>query len=219
MIRTRLAALAVVAAALMAAAAGIALTSGREATHGFARERPKLLLLTSLPLIFGEQFSLQNNGSPALKALQVRYRVVPISVADAAELRKARLLLMAQPQAQPAENLVLLDRWVRAGGRVLLLADPLLEWASARPLGDTLRPLPMFADTGLLSHWGLRLDAPEQRGPQSRHIGRQDVLTLSPGSLTGGCPVSPDRIIARCRIGRGRATIVADADFLDAERL
>ncbi len=74
-----------------------------------ANQRPALLLLTSLPLIFGEQFSLQQNGSPALKVLETRYRVVPISVTDPPELTKGRLLLMAQPLAQPAEDLVALD--------------------------------------------------------------------------------------------------------------
>ena len=72
---------------------------------------------------------------------------------------------MAHPLAQTAENLVALDAWVRGGGRVLLLADPMLEWPSKRPLGDPLRPPPMFMDTGLLAHWGLRLDAPDERGP------------------------------------------------------
>ena len=114
-----------------------------------AAQRPTLLLLTSLPLVFGEDFSLQDGGSPALKALETRYRVVPISVTDRRELAKGRLLLMAQPLAQPAEDLVALDQWVRRGGRVLLLADPMLEWPSERPLGDPLRPPPMFMDTGL----------------------------------------------------------------------
>ena len=72
---------------------------------------------------------------------------------------------MAQPQAQPAEALVELDAWVRRGGRVLLLADPALEWPSERPLGDLLRPPAAFADTGLLGHWGLTLTPPEARGP------------------------------------------------------
>ena len=79
-----------------------------------ASKRPALLLLTSLPLVFGEDFSLQGGGSPALQALETRYRVVPISVTDPAELAKGRLLLMAQPLAQPAEDLVALDQWVRA---------------------------------------------------------------------------------------------------------
>jgi hypothetical protein len=37
-----------------------------------AAERPTLLLLTSLPLVFGEGFSVQQTGSPALKALERR---------------------------------------------------------------------------------------------------------------------------------------------------
>ena len=61
---------------------------------------------------------------------------------------------MAHPLAQTAENLVALDQWVRGGGRVLLLADPMLEWPSERPLGDPLRPPPMFMDTGLLAPLG-----------------------------------------------------------------
>jgi hypothetical protein len=184
-----------------------------------AAQRPTLLLLTGLPLLFGEDFSLQNVGSPVLKALERSYRVVPVSTTAPAELAKGRLLLMAQPNAQTAENLVALDAWVRGGGRVLLLADPLLEWPSQRPLGDPLRPPVMFADTGLLGHWGLRLDAPDERGPRHEKLGNIDVLTVSPGLLYGGCAISSDRLVARCSIGKGRATIVADADLLDVDQL
>jgi hypothetical protein len=180
-----------------------------------AAQRPALLLLTSLPLLFGEDFSLQGGGSPVLKKLDARYRVVPISVTSPQELAKGRLLLMAQPQAQTAENLVTLDDWVRRGGRVMLLADPMLEWPSKRPLGDPLRPPPMFADTGLLAHWGLRLDAPDQRGPTKRKFGGYEVVTVSPGSFEGRCEVSNDKFAAECHIGNGKATIVADADILD----
>lgn len=181
--------------------------------------RPALLLLTSLPLQFGEEFSLHQIGSPALHALARRYRIVPISVTDPPELAKGRLLLMAHPLAQPAEDLVALDGWVRRGGRLLLLADPMLEWSSERPLGDPLRPPPMFMDTGLLAHWGLRLDAPDVRGEAIEKLGGFDVLTVSPGQLYGSCRISSDRLVAHCSIGRGRATIVADADLLDAGRL
>lgn len=184
-----------------------------------AAQRPSLLLLTSLPLLFGEDFSLQGGGSPVLKALEARYRVVPISVTSNADLAKGRLLLLAHPLAQTPEDLVALDRWVRKGGRVLLLADPMLEWPSKRPLGDPLRPPPMFADTGLLRHWGLRLDAPEERGPKLRKVGRYDVLTASPGTLVGKCAISKDRLIAHCAIGKGKATVVADADVLDVQSL
>lgn len=182
-------------------------------------KRPTLLLLTTLPIVFSEQFEL-DGGSPALIALESRYRVRPINVAQAPELARGRLLLMAHPLAQPAEALVELDRWVRAGGRVLLLADPLLEWPSDRPLGDLLRPPPMFADTGLLAHWGLSLTSPDARGPQTIEVDGRAVTTVSPGRLRSAnrdCAIVSGGLIARCKIGRGRASIVADADILNVE--
>lgn len=217
MMRARSRVLLVIIAAMLVAAGALSL--GRNRPEPPPSERPKLLLLTSLPLVFGEQLSIETAGSPALKALQSRYRVVPISVTDPAELAKGRLLLMAHPLAQPAEDLVALDQWVRRGGRVLLLADPMLDWPSERALGDPLRPPPMFMDTGLLGHWGLRLDAPDTRSVQPRKLGGKDILTSSPGSLQGSCAISADRLVARCRIGKGRATVVADADLLDTDRL
>ncbi|MEO8546938.1 MAG: hypothetical protein ABI422_01085 [Sphingomicrobium sp.] len=205
---------AVLAAAIIAVAA-VGYVADRKPPPPAARSKPTLMLLTTLPLVFGEKFGIEGGGSPALKALETRYRVEPIAVADATSLARARLLLMAHPLAQPAEALVDLDRWVRGGGRLLLLADPMLEWPSERPLGDPLRPPPGFADTGLLGHWGLRLDAPNARGAAQRQLGGLAILTVSPGSLFGKCTISRDRLVAHCRIGQGEATIVADADFLD----
>jgi hypothetical protein len=210
-----------VVAALAAAALGLAAMRREPAPlpPRPAAERPTLLLLSSLPLLFGEDFSLQGGGSEALRTLETRYRIVPISVTDSASLAKGRLLLMAHPLAQVPENLVALDDWVRSGGRVLLLADPMLEWPSKRPLGDPLRPPPMFMDTGLLAHWGLRLDTPDERGSAPRKLGGYWVLTVSPGRLSGRCAIGRDQFVARCRIGRGAATVVADADLLNVEVL
>jgi hypothetical protein len=207
---------------LVGAAAIIAALSNRGPQPLPARaavDRRDLLLLTSLPLLFNEDFSLNGGGSAAVRRLETRYNVIPISVTDPSELAKGQLLLMAHPLAQPAEDLVALDEWVRRGGHVLLLADPMLEWPSKRPLGDPLRPPPMFMDTGLLTHWGIRLDGPRGRGTAIRMLGGFQVMTVSPGSLAGSCSVAKDRFVARCRIGKGEATIVADADLLDSERL
>jgi len=210
------------AAFLIAGAAALALVGrGRDGGIGPRPEaqRPPLMLLTTLPLIFSEGFTIHEGGSKALTAIETRYRVIPISTTDAASLKQARLLLLAHPLAQPAEALVDLDRWVRDGGRVLLLADPRLEWPSERPLGDKLRPPPAFADTGLLAHWGLRLDAPDQAGPKQLQLGEQPVLAASPGVLSGSCRIGEAGFVARCRIGKGQATVVADADFLNVEQL
>jgi len=185
----------------VAGIAALALSDGGRDVPGErpAVRRPDLALLTSLPLVFGEQFGLDESGSPALTRIEQRYRVKPIGVADAASLSGHKLLLMAQPRAQPAEALVELDRWVRAGGHLLLLADSRLEWPSERPLGDLLRPPPTFADTGLLNHWGLQ---------------------LSPSGLEGDgrCSVAEGGLIAHCRIGRGRAIVIADADFVNVDQ-
>ena len=203
------------------AAAGLAYVADRKEgpSPAAASAKPGLMLLTTLPLVFGDQFGLDGAGSPALRALETRYIVNPVGVADAETLKQGRLLLMAHPLAQPAEALVELDRWVRNGGRLLLLADPALEWPSERPLGDSLRPPSAFADTGLLRHWGLRLDAPDERGPKLGKLGGYEVLTNSPGVLAGGCRISRDGLVAHCRIGKGEATVVADADFLNVKDL
>lgn len=204
--------------AIALAAAGAFALAGREPPPDLqARppsEQPVLMLVTALPLIFPEQFSLEGGGSPTLDALESRYRVAPIGVADSASLAKGKLLLMAQPLAQPAEVLVELDAWVRQGGHALILADPKLEWPSELPLGDIRRPPPFFADTGLLGHWGLRLDAPDEAGPQERMVDGRTVLTVSPGTLVGSCDIAAEGLVARCAVGEGRATIIADADLL-----
>jgi hypothetical protein len=216
---------AAVAAALLlliAAVTAIVLLQGRSPPVPEPRPeagRPPLMLLSTLPLVFPEHFALTAPASPTLKALQSRYRIVPISVADAEQLDHRRLLLMAQPRAQPAEALVDLDQWVRKGGRVLLLSDPALEWPSERPLGSLLRPPFAFADTGLLAHWGLRLDAPDQLGPAARMVDGREIRMESPGTLvaTGrDCAVEAS-FIAHCRIGQGEATVIADADFLNPD--
>ena len=181
-----------------------------------AKARPELFLLTALPLVWNENFGLDQPGSPALKALQQSYHVKPIDLPS--RLPDGALLLAAQPRALPAEELVALDAWVRRGGRLVLLADPTLEWESKLPLGDSRRPPMAFPDTGLLRHWGLRLDAPDERGPRQLEMGDRQVLAGSPGSLArigGDCAVEAHGLSARCRIGEGRANVIADADFLN----
>ena len=215
--------MALVAALLLVGGAAVAVKIGKEPAPAVGprapAERPTLALLTSLPLLFAEQFSIAGGGSAALTRIEQRYNVIPIGIADHASLHGKPLLLMAHPRAQPAEVLVDLDRWVRGGGRLLLLADPKLDWHSALPLGDPLRPPPYFADTGLLGHWGLALDGPEPDGPASVATDGGRILAASPGRLSsrGGCKVVAEGFVARCAIGRGKATIIADADFLNVD--
>lgn len=164
-------------------------------------ERPRLALLSSLPLLFGEEFALDSPKPAAIARIEQTYSIVPISVADAASLDRQSLLLMAHPRAQPAEVLVELDLWVRRGGRVVLLADPLLKWESSRALGDPTRPPPDFADTGLLARWGLRMAVAEGGVGSLRPVDKR-------------CTVLEAGLVARCRVGRGTVSVIADADFI-----
>lgn len=178
--------------------------------------KPELFLLTPLPIVWSESFGLDQHGSPVLAALERDYRVTSVDLPG--QVPEGSLLLAAQPRALPAEELVALDAWVRRGGRLLLLADPVLEWPSGLPVGDPRRAPVAFADTGLLKHWGLWLDAPEDRGPRQLSLSGQSVLVASPGILKrsgGSCEVDASGLSARCRLGKGRAAIIADADFLN----
>lgn len=182
--------------------------------------KPTVHVLTSLPLLFEEGFGLEPAKGEAATFLRDHYRVKPIDLPS--QLPKGGVLLAAQPRALPAEELVALDAWVRGGGRLLLLADPLLEWPSKRPVGDRLRPPVSFADTGLLAHWGLRLDAPDARGLKEVQYDGYELAYVSPGRLVkvgGECVVESDAILASCRLGKGQATIVADADLLNLEMI
>jgi hypothetical protein len=194
-----------IALALAAASIGGAVLIDREPSPPAAlAAKPRLALLTSLPLLFGEAFALEAPANAAVERMARTYDLVPIAVADRRSLQGHRQLLMAHPRAQPAEVLVDLDAWVRDGGRVVVLADPALAWESRRQLGDPLRPPPDFADTGLLAHWGVRLG----------------IDAAGDGTLrvTGAnCAAFADGLGATCQVGRGTARIIADADFIMGE--
>ncbi|HEV2043426.1 MAG TPA: DUF4350 domain-containing protein [Sphingomicrobium sp.] len=182
--------------------------------------KPTVHVLTSLPLMFDEGFGLEPAKGEAAVFLRERFTLKPIDLPS--QLPRGAVLFAAQPRALPAEELVALDKWVRDGGKLLLLADPMLEWPSERPIGDRLRPPVSFADTGLLSHWGLRLDAPDKRGPRTEKYGDFEMTYLSPGSLvkvTGNCFVEADALSASCDLGKGQATILADADLLNVDHI
>ena len=200
------------------AAALMALAACRADTAPVPAIKPTLYVLTSLPLLFDEGFAIGPATGEAAVLLREHYTLKPIDLPS--QLPPGATLLAAQPRALPAEELVVLDAWVRGGGRMLLLADPMLEWPSERPFGDRLRPPLAYADTGLLLHWGLRLDAPDKRGLHSFRNEMADVDTLSPGRIVkigSDCKTDDVAISAFCRLGRGEATVIADADWLNVE--
>lgn len=196
-------------------AATLAACDGGGAQAGAVK--PDLALLTSLPIAFGESFGLERARNPLLEELEGSFAVTPVDGPE--QLPREGLLLAVQPQAMTAERLVALDRWVRDGGRLVLMADPFLRFESERPLGDRFRPPLRYADTGLLKHWGVMLDAgvDDRMEAVDTDLGRGIRVSASGlGSFTragGACTLSPTRVVARCRLGKGYATLVADADL------
>ena len=180
-------------------------------------DKPPLLLMTALPLIWGEGGAFDPNSRPAAvyKALQEEFTVRPIDALDEASLSGSRLLLLAQPGRLAPTELVALDEWVRRGGRVLILTDPRLEWPTELPLGDIRRPPPVGLLAPLLDHWGLKLEQGSPGG--ATRFGERRLLALRHAgrfTATGESCRVLEPFHARCRIGRGEAILLADADLM-----
>lgn len=188
-----------------------------------AAVRPDLMLMTALPIIWGEKGAFDPSSRPAAAyaALQREFSVRPLDVLDAASLGSGRLLFLAQPRVLAPEELVALDDWVRGGGRALILSDPALLWPSELPLGDPRRPPPIGLLGPLFDHWGVQIEGPAKRSlvlaerPEGEATRR--LIMAAPGTISATnplCRIEWDRYLARCPIGRGSIIFLADADLL-----
>ena len=188
-----------------------------------AEAKPPLLLMTGLPIVWGEAGPLDPAGRPAAAyvALQREFTIRPLDYLDDSTLPAGGLMLLAQPRLLEPSELVALDRWVRGGGKVLVLTDPDLVWPTDLPLGDVRRPPPTGLLSPLLTHWGLRLEAPSRRRvalEPVRDAGQLRRLAMAaPGRFvaTGeSCRIGRADFTAVCRVGEGEAWLVADADLM-----
>lgn len=196
------------------------------------RQTGPIALFTSLPLIWSESADLRDllhSDIPAHWALTVLRRhgeVRPLDSFFAADGRDALdgfgYLVMAQPRALAAEENVALDHWVRSGGRLLLLADPLLTEESVFPLGDRRRPEGTVLLSPILGHWQMQLEFDEDQPPGEREIELAGItipvnlpgrFVVAPGSRH--CTLLAGGIAARCRLGRGHVLLIADAAVLE----
>jgi len=194
-------------------------------------------LFTSLPILWretGDVRELLASDAPphwAQAVLAARGALRPLDTLDTgsvtgkpgtAPLKAGALLVMAQPRPlSPAEN-VALDRWVRAGGRVLLFADPMLTAHSDFLLGDARRPQDVVLLSPILTRWGLelRFDDEQPAGEHDATIWKITIPVDLPGSFAprGGarrCTFAGQGLAARCRVGRGEVIAIADAALLD----
>jgi hypothetical protein len=236
------AALAAVLLALLAAGCDRAPAAPAAPTSAAPRET--LGLMTSLPLYWPlgagvEEIAAGNAPSPWQRAvLEGAYVIEPLDTlapipglaADAPPtdpLAGLTRLAVIQPRGlSPADN-VALDNWVRGGGRLLLALDPALTGEYDLPLGDPRRP----ADTALIppvaARWGMavRFDEEQALQPRTAPLGAAvlplvlagEVAIIDPGAAQ--CTIIADGAAARCMVGKGRVTLIADAALFEHPEL
>lgn len=181
-------------------------------------EKPAMLVMTALPIVWGEggAFDPASRPARAYVELQKEFAVRPIDTLEPESLSGGGLLLLAQPRWLAPQELVALDEWVRSGGRVLILTDPRLVWPSEMPMGDIRRPPPVGLLGPLLTRWGIGLARSQGEGVETGFYERRALAMEQPGRFTtanDACRVQ-ESWLATCRIGAGEAVLVADADLM-----
>jgi hypothetical protein len=194
-------------------------------------KKPILGLTSTLPLRWGEGGisdigSLSNNPLPAYLRLSKKYQVKLIDEVTRPSMRKYSRVLMAQPRSFAPSEFAALDEWVRAGGYLVVLSDPALQWESVYPLGDKRRPLFTSLFSPIFSHWGLEmvlLMETSTNGENVIELENQSIRTVTVGAWqplpksTAICTIKNNAVLADCKIGKGRAVLLADADMLNEE--
>lgn len=183
--------------------------------------------MTTLPLLWaetedvGELLRSDASSSWVRDHLELRYALEPLDTLDAAALARLDRLILAQPRALSPEENVALDGWVRSGGRLLLVADPMLTRHSRFALGDKRRPQDVALLSPILAHWGLelRFDESQTEGERTVRIADHDVPVDVAGYFVArpaaSCSLSGKGLLASCRIGKGYVIALADAALLD----
>ena len=222
-----LAALALVLAAQGCRAAPDAATAPTAGASASTAARPTLGLMSTLPIFWSEAGNVAEvvQGKTAAgwvrPALEEHFALEPLDALDAVAMARIDRLMLAQPRVLSAAENVALDDWVRKGGELLLFADPMLTGHSRFAIGDRRRPQDVALLSPILAHWGLELTFDETQGEGERSIDASGVAV--PVNLAGvlqlrsgeACAVVAGGVIAECRIGKGKVTIVADAAVLE----
>lgn len=204
--------------------------------------KPQLGLMTSMPLYWplGADFGALASGEadvPAQRsAFEATHELVlldtlsPIAglTPDAPEVKplaELEYLAVIQPRGLTPSDNVALDDWVREGGQLLLVLDPLLDGHYPLPLGDPRRPVEAALVPPVLGRWGLEMHFDEEQQSDLRAFdlpGSSIPVALS-GELreiagTGSdCQLMGGGTIAQCQLGEGRVTVLADAEVFKGD--
>ncbi|EAQ29293.1 hypothetical protein NAP1_00935 [Erythrobacter sp. NAP1] len=205
-------------------------------------ERPKVGLMTSLPIYWPLEAEFADLASGNVEVpwqrevIEVRFEIVPLDTLspipaldpDAPPidpLEGLKNLAVIQPKGlSPADN-VALDEWVKQGGKLLLVLDPLLTGHYHVPLGDPRRPADVALIPPVVARWGLSVEFDEEQAPlRSETFDEGSRLELAmAGAIrvydaAADCEVTAGAAMVRCKVGEGRVTLLADAAAFEGER-
>ncbi|MFM7403388.1 MAG: DUF4350 domain-containing protein [Erythrobacter sp.] len=230
--------------AALAAAVLVLLPACDAAPQQAAEATVTIGLMSSLPLTFplGADIAAIANGSVPVPwqraALGADYRIEPLDTlsptpalsADAVALDPlaglTRLAVIQPRGLSPTDN-VALDNWVRGGGRLLLALDPALTGMYDLSLGDPRRPVESALIPPVVERWGLaiRFDEEQTEALTSASLGETTLPLVLSGTVVitdpaaGQCTLDAGGAAARCRIGQGHVTLIADAAIFEDEEL
>jgi hypothetical protein len=200
--------------------------------------------MTSLPLYWQEDASLADIAAGRAvppwqrRAIETRFVLVPLDTLtplpalspDAPEtdpLAELALLAVIQPRGlAPADN-VALDRWVRGGGRLLMVLDPALTGDYAAALGDPLRPVDAALIPPVVARWGLAVafDAAQAQELTTVSLGEVSLPLALAGRIAitdpaaARCTLLAGDAAALCTIGKGEVLLIADAALFEHPEL
>lgn len=232
------------AALLALLAAGCERAPAAPAAAETAGPREKLGLMTSLPLYWplgaGVEEIAAGRAPPPWQrvALEQAYAIEPLDslapipglTPDAPAidpLAGLTRLAVIQPRGlSPADN-VALDAWVRGGGRLLLVLDPALTGEYDLALGDPRRPADSALIPPVVARWGLavRFDEAQGEGVTERALGEATLPLVLAGEVTiadpsaAACTLLAEGAAARCMVGKGVVTLLADAAIFEHSEL
>lgn len=219
--------------ALLAALLLSACSAGQADDGASLEERDSVGLFTTLPIYWGEGAdisSILSGGGETdwvRSLIESRFDITPLDALEPETIEGTGRIIMAQPRPlAPSENAAL-DNWVRAGGRLLVFADPMLTRHSEFGIGDKRRQQDVVVLSPILGRLGVRLLFDEEQ-PQSERLmtvdGHQYPVQLAgrfepapTGSVQRVCSVAQGGLLAHCSNGRGEAFLYADAALLDWE--
>lgn len=240
---------AALAAVVLSAAAGWYYYESQKVCCGFPDEpepmpplidRKPMGLMTSLPLYWpaNAEFTEIAQGNVEIpwqrRILEMEYELVPLdtlsliagldtNAPETDPLADLDRLAVIQPRGlSPADN-VALDNWVRAGGRLLIVLDPMLTGHYEFPIGDPRRPSDVALVPPVIARWGLEIvqDDTISAEPRLVSIDRRSITVEVFGQIRPidnadpGCNFTSGGEAAWCSVGNGRVTVLADAAIFE----